>query len=141
MENSPFEFYLTGSRFFGSACSDSDWDFFTERKSDLLDLENWLKSVGFICEANIDTDYNSTNILKIWKHGKGKEKIHVQVVENALLKVAVQNALLISGCWQEICQLSKKHRRTVWNIAYALFQAGKNEGQKTATSAVQTETP
>jgi hypothetical protein len=65
-----FDFYLTGSRYFGTESSDSDWDFFT---TDSEVLRDWLRVCGFkritAEESGIFNSPYLSNLLsdRLWK--------------------------------------------------------------------------
>lgn len=117
MDRASFEFHLTGSRFFGYEQPGSDWDYFVENQSG---LEDWLTTSGFCKES--ESSYLSAEVYMIWKHESFP--IHVQVVNDARLKSAVQEALRDSGCGHELHQTSRENRTALWNIAFAMFRAG-----------------
>lgn len=122
MELAPFEFYLTGSRLFGQEHMGSDWDFFVEFHPR---LEAWLRSWGFREESN--PSYSFRGLAAIWKHEC--ESVHVQVVDDARLKLAVQTALLSSGYVQWMYSISNEDRVRVWDLAIHLYQCGMMAGQ------------
>lgn len=121
MEHSQFEFHLTGSRYFGTQHADSDWDFFVESHADLYE---WLEANGFQMESG--SDYTCDDISEVWKHES--EQIHVQVINDADRKVAVQSALRCYG--RALYRTPKADRKTIWNLAFRLFDTGKREGAR-----------
>ncbi len=120
MELVPFQFYLTGSRFFGHDKPASDWDFFVESHPDLT---AWLAAHEFRKEFR--SDYTSDGALEVWKHAW--QPIHVQIVEDARLKNDVQKTLDNSGYAVDLYRMSRGDQRVIWRVATALFRAGKEQ--------------
>ena len=118
MEQAPFEFHLTGSRFFETASQDSDWDFFVESDPD---LPAWLEANGFELES--DSDYVSTGISEVWINEPWR--VHIQIISDARLKADVQEAMRDSGYAGRMYRMSKDDRKALWNFAFTLFEAGK----------------
>ncbi len=118
MELAPYQFHLTGSRFFGRATPGSDWDFFVEFNPD---LEGWLICNGFYQESS--TDYASADISEVWKHVSFP--IHVQVISDARLKADVQNHL--QNYSHTLYGVPKEYRKAIWNLAFDLFQTGQRQ--------------
>lgn len=82
LENSSFEFFPTGSRYFGGYRPDSDWDFIAETSSE---IEQFLILNGF--EAISDEEYNGDDLIDVvYRYGivdvqlsrRLREKLHIQ---------------------------------------------------------------
>lgn len=130
LAQSPFEFYLTGSRYFGYDTPESDWDFFVDwaASDGASGLENWLKHAGFYKESNRDYS-GATGITQIWKHGIAP--VHIQIVEDARTKSDVQSVLNSdSRLVSQMGKLSKEGRKALWNAALAAFSAGEEQGTR-----------
>ena len=130
LAQAPFEFHLTGSRFFGYDTAESDWDFFVDSHAlyGASGLVNWLHANGFYKESNRDYS-GATGITEIWKHGY--TPVHIQIVEDAQLKADVQSALISDT--QLVIQmgnLTKESRKALWNAALAAFSAGEEKGAR-----------
>ena len=112
MHNAPFVFFLTGSRFFETYTSKSDYDFFVK---DSDQLRNWLMQNGF--NRQKCHSYGSQDILAIYKFNN----IHVQVVEDPELKDKIQHVL---KKWQifegGLLRTNKVLQRQLWNLCYDL---------------------
>lgn len=81
-------FCLTGSRFFGTSTSSSDYDFFTDAA-----CAPFLVSLGFTREGSA---YGlDPNIEAVYRHPTG---VDVQIVPDAAHKQAAQRLLLAMGC-------------------------------------------
>ena len=116
MEQAPFAFHLTGSRFFDCVQPNSDWDFFVENQPD---LKKWLVDHRFQLESG--SDYNSTDVVEVWVG----PPVYIQTVKDAGLKSAVQDGLLSSGWKYWMYRHSKDDQKTIWDFAFNLFRAGE----------------
>lgn len=113
--NSAFEFTLTGSRFFGNARPDSDWDFFTQ---DCTQVQDFLEGLGF--EKLIFQDYNDCMTSRVYRH-KG-ERIDIQCVKDATIKKCAQHWLMKAvnnhGSWRDLYfGLDKYKKDLLWDFA------------------------
>lgn len=123
MEKSMFDFFLTGSRYFGNVHKDSDWDFFVQ---DNLALPQFLKDLGFIKETSDDTDiepipYGDSNTVSVWTYyAKERGGIHIQISKDVNAKKAAQ--LILAG--DPKFMISEKGARVhYWNKAMNLAQS------------------
>lgn len=81
-----FTFYLTGSRFWGTAKDNSDWDLFVE---DSDEIRNWLFQMGFCSHRNrYAGDKECSGVLE-YVSSVG-HVIQVQLVRNILKKRKAQ---------------------------------------------------
>ena len=91
IRNSPFEFYLTGSRFFSSHVPEnSDWDFFVQDLfSDLSlglpSIYSWLDQNGFI-KKEFHPYVDGDNTAEVWERGN----VDIQIVKDAKKKNKIQ---------------------------------------------------
>jgi hypothetical protein len=121
-----FDFYLTGSRYFGTESSDSDWDFFT---TDSEVLRDWLRVCGFKRITAGDRDYpgqdNQQELIDIYKHPEG---VDVQIVQDVVKKQIVQSAIKESGIFNSpyLSNLlsDRLWKREIWRSFYRLFNVG-----------------
>ena len=106
-------FYLTGSRYFGGARQNSDYDFFAEYD---VELHAWLQALGF--EEVLQPVYQDQLVVKvlIYKGSSGlwdEVSIHVQLVEGAALKNKAQENIP-----KKLMQMTAYHNRSeLWNFA------------------------
>lgn len=134
IKNSPNQYYLTGSRFFGGSTDTSDWDFFVQESPEVLaELKKWglLKlpkneNVKYFDKLMVCL-FGSFYHLPISRQQevmfedvpeKQMHHVHVQVVSDATMKLRVQNALHASGL---ILGLNKNERKKMWNFGIALL--------------------
>ena len=115
LTDSPFQFYLTGSRFFGGATRDSDWDFFTKYTPEVL---GYLSAMGF--EKDFDSSYDDPSVDAVYygycEHQGHRVKVDVQLVNDAYAKLEVQKAL--STCWPSgLSHFDKETRKAIWKAA------------------------
>lgn len=124
IKNSPIEFYLTGSRFFGTATEDSDWDFFVI-ESFLWTHEEMFVNLGFRPIQGMGR-YPGQDYLQdlhtIWEHPT--EHIHIQFVYNPQKKDKIQNGLKRL----EVFRNAPKDPftiRSIWQAAYSGYKVGR----------------
>jgi len=116
MDASPFEFHLTGSRFFDCATEKSDWDFFVGINAQLgTSLGGWLDGMGFVRVAN---SYSSADVNSVFQHRT--EKIHIQVVKDAGHKIRAQKMLYALKDFLRVREMAKPKARDLWNTALNL---------------------
>lgn len=117
---SGYEFFLTGSHFFGGATDKSDFDFFVQEglKVDGLDIECWLVGEGY---TNLLTRhiYNDMEVCAVYRKKGEWGQIDIQVVKDAYTKYKAQR-LIKHKMMGIYCKLSKKERSQLWGFAYML---------------------
>lgn len=128
LADSRFQFYLTGSRFFGNAETYSDWDYFT---ADSEAVRQFLIDSGFIdlstlskaelerrgYDFNMPYEHrNMQGTLTIFEHQR--ERVHVQIVEDPGLKWKIQTELRVSGFPWGI--KDKRVQRSIWNAVFQI---------------------
>lgn len=86
LEHSKFDFYLTGSRYFGTAKHSSDWDFFTQ---DCSDIRPYLEELGGIKEYKPKYK-DSVDVYYLFSPGI---RIHIQIVDSVYNKLKMQEYL------------------------------------------------
>lgn len=108
-------FYLTGSRFFGNAHSNSDWDFFV---SNCDSTKKKLENIGFKeinSEVMVDMGYDRTQFSSILEYQAEDGIIQVQFVQNTYSKDRVQE-LIKSEYLDEFNSMSKPERKKLWSL-------------------------
>jgi len=117
LNNSKFDFFLTGSRFFGWCKVTSDWDFFVVNSET---IEQYLKNTDFKVE---DTSmYTDTQTVKVFRHQF--LPIHIQIVDNAILKADVQDVMkTILNQYPKMLSLlnSKSTRHDFWDFCFDFY--------------------
>jgi len=107
-----YMFRLTGSRYFGSWQRRSDFDFFTENTAS---INSYLKSKGFVIV--LSGDYTDALTDLVYRKGK----VHVQIINNVLLKQRIQKAINDSGVIGTIMRGSVKEiTRKLWDLGVKL---------------------
>lgn len=104
MRDSEFEFFLTGSRYFGTDNSGSDYDFFVQ---DCPEIHNWLIKNSFRAILNARYGRDSLTVV-VYRY----RDIDVQVVKNAGLK----NVAQIGIKKVTLCPTPE-----YWELAYSLL--------------------
>ncbi len=116
---SVYEFYMTGSRYWGNAHEDSDWDFFDE---DSTEVRNYLGSLGFTTDIarHYDTDRQCRAVYVCGDEAVPESIVQIQLVSSSKLK----------HCTQETLRLrfpngfkSKDEAREIWSLAYDCYSA------------------
>lgn len=121
LQASDFTFYLTGSRYFDYAVDGSDWDFFVQKPLTLSNaLIRLLEDSGFQeMSAPMDV-YKDVNTFRVYWHPG--EQIHVQIVQDATMKVRVQEILKGSeACHFVVCNGSKITQRHMWDLMFKIY--------------------
>lgn len=106
LADSKFEFYLTGSKFFGGARIDSDHDFFVE---DSEEVHAFLRNLGFE-EVAFPKLYGGETCTALYEIGS----IHIQVVKNLDQKHRAQTWLAQNA---NMALVPKNARVHLWNAA------------------------
>jgi hypothetical protein len=110
---SKFDFYLTGSRFFGSANETSDYDFFTPTTS----VVDFLSSLGFnvVCGEYA----GDPNCLCVYRYKNDKVQIDIQLVRDLQLKQKVQSLIKEHNL---LLGHDKYEAKIVWTTAFYIVR-------------------
>lgn len=114
LQQSRYTFHATGSRYFGTATDESDWDYFVQFEASIYDD---LVAAGFVLDT---VSYaHDRHCVAIYR----RDDVHVQVVRNARIKQRVQERLypILS-----MFQLTKEQERFLWQQALSLYEDGYN---------------
>jgi hypothetical protein len=154
LQDSPFLFYLTGSRYFGTEREDSDWDYFVQagsrgpmsksyvtlnggvEQASGCSVEDWLLNHGWQKDSeSYAEDLFSTQVYK-------REDTHVQVVASAKVKQWAQYKIkdlrlcYVPGTVQlgernqegdrrmKGMALPKEDMARIWHLALSMYKAG-----------------
>ena len=110
-ERSSFQFHLTGSRAFGNATQQSDWDFFCKNSQE---AQEFLYMLNF--RHDDASSYETTSLVV------KKGDIHVQLVDDFDKKLSAQNHILGSSFLHQLHnKLSKKDRKLLWLYVLSLY--------------------
>jgi hypothetical protein len=114
-----FEFYQTGSRFFGHYDAKSDWDFFTP---DSEEVRQWLQQLGFELESR--GNYEGTvGISEVWKYSEGR--VDIQLVNDVRMKHRVECLMRHDAVMRRlIAKSSREERKALWSLALHSYTAG-----------------
>jgi len=128
MDKSEFNFFLTGSRFWGNPQPGSDWDFFVDDSSA---VRQWLEKNKFLlCPGNdLYSEDKYTNGVFSFSNGEFHDpQVQIQVVKSASIKNSIQKQLFklypdgISG---------KGNAVKIWENAYDIHTLGYELGYET----------
>lgn len=136
-ETKDFNFYLTGSRFFGNNSPNSDWDFFAVQS---FSLKKWLRENGFTREGDSyllaeeigitgKEFLNDPTIHEVWSYNWGNnwarlvngrpeiaDCVHVQLIKPGIYmeaKLKAQESLKKISFFNK---LTKMERKAVWCV-------------------------
>lgn len=98
MNESPYKFQITGSRLFGGATANSDWDFFAEYSDEIM---RYLLQSGFV-DITKHSTYKDISLVRIFYKKCSDGEIHVQLVKNFDQKLRAQEVEI---------------KRILWNVA------------------------
>jgi len=111
LEKAPFDFHLTGSRFFGGALPNSDWDFFAENNDSII---VFLRELGF--KVLTEGYKDDPQVAVVYRHNDG---IDVQLTDHIVLKKDAQKYIYQSGVLRR--RVSKHAARLVWQFVYHIL--------------------
>ena len=105
---SKYEFFLTGSRFFGGFTDQSDHDYFVEYSPELV---RDLTRLGFGDQSS-SRDYSDNSLQRLFHKGD----IHIQVIypEWMAAKIKAQNAL---AKYPKYLRCTKEQRKLLLDVA------------------------
>ena len=106
LHESPFDFQLTGSRFFGNDRPDSDWDFFVESSRDVAE---YLLKNGY---QNQPANFQDDEIHDIFTKGNNSQKIEVILVKDLTLRRHAQT--LIKSVFPNGINCDEDIRSNIW---------------------------
>lgn len=119
LQDAPFAFHLTGSRFMGGARPDSDWDFIAE---DSEDLRKTLDSLGFsedILQLAKYGGQSSTHTNAVFEYYivsddfSEQVKVQVQVVRSLVVRLKVRD-IVAEYLFDEHLKCSREERAYIW---------------------------
>lgn len=116
--------HLTGSRFFGNAKSDSDYDFFVSDDDLVGAIETLSKSGLKLTKQSDVSSYSDLLTLRVYTVSKGDIylPIHLQVVSDLEWRLRAQNLLdnLPYALKYGFLASEKSERKHIWNWALKL---------------------
>lgn len=121
--DSGYEFFLTGSHFFGGSTDKSDFDFFVQEGLTVngvngTDVEFWLTNQGYenILKRHI---YNDMETVAVYRKKGEWGQIDIQIVKDADTKYKAQRLIKHKMMWLYE-KLSKEKRNRLWDFSYML---------------------
>lgn len=115
----PQPFFLTGSRYFGTATVYSDWDYFTK---DTESIRGWLSSQGFSKLPR--HSYLDKGTVEVWHANLHGMEIDVQLCLDVMAKRVIQDLMLKSTIFPNAVH-SKLAMRALWDLLSEVYYAGK----------------
>lgn len=120
LQQSPYMFYLTGSRAFSTVVAENtDYDFFIQ---DSVQVQDWLKLNGFHSLSKNNGYRGACEINAIY----GRAKIHVQLVLNEDKKMLIQKQILAQ--FPNFNTIQKPTRTHIWRLCYRIADLKNNSG-------------
>ena len=120
MTNTGHPFYLTGSRFFGTAKPGSDWDFFAPYTQGIC---NALRTLGFVELTHSSSSYNDQDTRAVFRYVSPEISIDVQLVNDADRKQRIQEIIKHHPGFRDLMtKLPKEKRTTFWNLLLMVSQ-------------------
>lgn len=119
IEDSSFEFFLTGSRYFGGCHEGSDYDFFVMESTG---VEEWLRAKDF--RLDTESQYvDDPTFTKVLTLNLEEGSIQVQLIKPEELnrKRTVQR-LLFNRYKRNGLPGDKDHKRELWHLAYSIVE-------------------
>lgn len=113
MERSDFNFFLTGSRFFGTHTDKSDTDYFVQEDNRIM---GFLEELGFRMLGYGEQHYHDCECVCVMRNEY--EKIDVQIVRNAVKKNEIQK-ILATGIIVPVGSLNTH----TWDVAYLMYNS------------------
>jgi hypothetical protein len=115
LDDSHFDFHLTGSRYFGGFSQNSDYDFFVRNSEEIV---AFLESIGFVKEEC--SNYQASigllcDTVAIYAHPFCR--IHIQLVTDTKLRSFIAHKLDSSMI---MVNADKKTKSKIWQLAYTL---------------------
>ena len=122
MENSEYEFILTGSHFFGNATVNSDYDFFVEATANKEIIKS-LKNLGF--DRISSSGYQDTIISAVYRYEmKNGTAVDVQIIQKGQLGTKVEAQTLIARKFHpDELPTTKEGRTAMWDFAIRMVCA------------------
>lgn len=105
----PYQFFLTGSRYFGNYTAQSDWDFFVEYGGDLIVK---LRSIGF--EQVSDSTYSDSGLMFLFQKQDQGTVVQIQIVRDVRIKRMAQY-ILNNRLKTKYMTATKEERGTLWS--------------------------
>lgn len=118
---SPYQFHLTGSRFFQFNRPDSDWDFFVQYS---FEVKEFIVGLGFEFVEGSDNKYTDFSNINIYRHPDG---VDIQMVLDEKVKDTVQNFIKLyipSNILKD-----KTLAPSIWNICFAAYDSGFKDAE------------
>ncbi len=118
MQQSEFEFHLTGSRFFGFAKSSSDHDFFVQESDE---VKSFLRSLGF--QLNLDAQYiGDPTFVEVFELITEEGVIQVQLIKQSEYSRKQLIQRLLKSQYPKGIPGDKSQKRELWHLTYGILK-------------------
>ena len=120
LQESDFDFYLTGSRYFGNPRGESDYDFFVQHSEAVAE---YLENLGFRADNKAFAYYDGDpSLIKLYfqEIRMCGPHYHIQLVKDAQAKNHIQE-ILKATCVLPLLSKNKDEERRIWQAAWKLL--------------------
>lgn len=120
LEQGPYEFFLTGSRYFGGYRDGSDYDFFVQESEG---VESYLRAMDFVEDTDAAYEGDPT-FVKVMTLATAEGVIQVQLIKSKLFarKQLVQK--LLQGRYQGRGLPGEKiHQKELWHLTNHILES------------------
>lgn len=116
-EESPYDFYLTGSRYFGTETEESDWDFCAQYSNELV---QFLEKLGFVNNAFVQEYLDPMTLMVMGVYLPDGNKIDVQLCKDLETKLRIRD-ILFKYFYGNGIPGNKMERSQIWSMVYAVL--------------------
>jgi hypothetical protein len=114
-ENDLFKFYLTGSRFFRTNITFSDWDFFAQ---DSKIMRSFLESIGFEKITDVE-EYKDRQTEIVYRINENtSNQVDVQLVRVVAIKMIAQELMINRINFNTNVNYGTSTKNIMWNLEY-----------------------
>lgn len=117
-DSNSFEFFLTGSRFFGGFTEVSDYDFFTMESSG---VEEFLISLGFTLDSDLSY-LDDPTFSKVFTFEEENGKVQVQLIRPRELSRKMLIQRLLRTKYPEGLPGDKVQKRELWQLTHHILK-------------------
>lgn len=128
ISRSSFDFYLTGSRFFGNDTASSDIDLMVVNQAGLV---NFLTNLGFITNSGRYDDSSVNAVYSLHEGMLSEDRVKLEAVKTIDVqvirsdewlarKIRAQEALKYSGLGKRLNLFNEEDRRGIWESVISM---------------------
>lgn len=122
LEESSFQFYLAGSKYFGHAVADSDTDLMCEYSPEAVEF---LLTIGFHLNSIGNYFQLDVNCIMVMSYGEGCNKIDIQLAKDIDCRIEAHK--LAKERKIPWLYIAKENRHRIWNSIFQELAEKKGE--------------